>query len=314
VQTYVLEQDDYVITEAIQRELDRGGQVFVICNRISGIYKIAEHINKLVPDREILVGHGRMNEHALEDVMMNFMAGNGDILIATTIIENGIDIPNVNTVIILDADKFGLSQLYQLRGRVGRSNRLAYAYLMHRKDKVLSEVADKRLRAIREFTEFGAGFKIAMRDLEIRGAGNLLGTEQHGHIVNIGYELYCKLVEQAVRGLQGEFIPVKTIETVVDIRVEAYIPQTYIEDEVLKLEMYKKISGISTRHNMEEIRSELIDRFGDIPQETENLVRISLIQSLGQSLGMKRVTRHGGKTLEQMIDLLMLVKENENMV
>jgi transcription-repair coupling factor (superfamily II helicase) len=314
VQTYVLEQDDYVISEAIQREMDRGGQVFVICNRISGIYRVAEHINKLVPGREILVGHGRLNEHALEDVMMNFMAGNGDILIATTIIENGIDIPNVNTVVILDADKFGLSQLYQLRGRVGRSNRLAYAYLMHRKDKVLSEVADKRLRAIREFTEFGAGFKIAMRDLEIRGAGNLLGTEQHGHIVNIGYELYCKLVEQAVRGLQGEYIPTKMVETVVDIRVEAYIPPTYIEDEVLKLEMYKKISAVSSRQNMEEIRSELIDRFGEIPEETENLIRISLIQSLGQTLGMKRVTRHGGKTLDQMIDLLMLVKENESMI
>jgi transcription-repair coupling factor (superfamily II helicase) len=314
VQTYVLEQDDYVITEAIQREMDRGGQVFIICNRISGIYRVAEHINKLVPGREILVGHGRMNEHALEDVMMNFMAGNGDILIATTIIENGIDIPNVNTVVILDADKFGLSQLYQLRGRVGRSNRLAYAYLMHRKDKVLSEVADKRLRAIREFTEFGAGFKIAMRDLEIRGAGNLLGTEQHGHIVNIGYELYCKLVEQAVRGLQGEFIATKVVETVVDIRVEAYIPPTYVEDEVLKLEMYKKISAISSRQNMDEIRSELIDRFGEIPEETENLIRISLIQSLGQTLGMKRVTRHGGKSLDQMIDLLTLVIENENVV
>jgi len=250
----------------------------------------------------------------LEDVMMNFMAGNGDILIATTIIENGIDIPNVNTVIILDADKFGLSQLYQLRGRVGRSNRLAYAYLMHRKDKVLSEVADKRLRAIREFTEFGAGFKIAMRDLEIRGAGNLLGTEQHGHIVNIGYELYCKLVEQAVRGLQGDIVSAKSVETVVDIRVEAYIPPTYIDDEVLKLEMYKKISAIGSKQNMEEVRGELIDRFGDIPEETENLIRISLIQSLGQSLGMKRVTRQGGKTLDQMIDLLMLVKENESMV
>ncbi len=314
VQTYVLEQDDYVVQEAIERELDRGGQVFVICNRINGIYRVAEYINKLVPERNILVGHGRMNEHALEDVMMNFMAGNGDILIATTIIENGIDIPNVNTVIILDADKFGLSQLYQLRGRVGRSNRLAYAYLMHRKDKVLTEVADKRLRAIREFTEFGAGFKIAMRDLEIRGAGNLLGTEQHGHIVNVGYELYCKLVEQAVRALQGETISTKSVETVVDIRVEAYIPETYIEDEALKLEMYKKISSVADKESMAEIRNELIDRFGEIPEEIENLIKISLIQSLGQSLGMKRVTRHGGKTLDQMIDLLMLVKENESMI
>lgn len=314
VQTYVLEQDDHVVQEAIERELDRGGQVFIICNRINGIFRIAEYISKLVPGRRILVGHGRMNEHALEDVMMNFMAGNGDVLIATTIIENGIDIPNVNTVIILDADKFGLSQLYQLRGRVGRSNRLAYAYLMHKKDKVLTEVADKRLRAIREFTEFGAGFKIAMRDLEIRGAGNLLGTEQHGHIVNVGYELYCKLVEQAVRALQGGIVSARTVETVVDIRVEAYIPDSYIEDEAMKLEMYKKIASVTDRSEMEEVRSELMDRFGEIPGQTENLVRISLIQSLGQSLGMKRVTRRGGKTLDQMIDLLALVKSNESMV
>jgi len=314
VQTYVLEQDDYVVKEAIERELDRGGQVFVICNRINGIFRIADYINKLVPGRRVLVGHGRMNEHALEDVMMNFIAGNGDILIATTIIENGIDIPNVNTIIVLDADKFGLSQLYQLRGRVGRSNRLAYAYLMHKKDKVLTEVADKRLRAIREFTEFGAGFKIAMRDLEIRGAGNLLGTEQHGHIVNVGYELYCKLVEQAVRALQGQTVSTKAVETVVDIRVEAYIPDSYIEDEALKLEMYKKIASVANRTEMEEVRSELMDRFGEIPEQTENLIRISLIQSLGQSLGMKRVTRHGGKTLDQMIDLLTLVKSNESML
>jgi transcription-repair coupling factor (superfamily II helicase) len=313
VQTYVLEQDDDVIREAIQREVDRGGQVYVVCNRISGIYRIAEYLDRLVPGNRILVGHGRMNEQALEDVMMAFMDGKGDILVATTIIESGIDIPNVNTIIILDADKFGLSQLYQLRGRVGRSNRLAYAYLMHKKDKVLSEVAEKRLRAIREFTEFGAGFKIAMRDLEIRGAGNLLGTEQHGHLVNVGYELYCKMVDQAVRALQGG-AEAMADEAQVDIRVDAFIPSEYIEDEKLKLEMYKKIAAVGSRADAAEIREELIDRFGEVPPETENLILVSLIRALGQSLGMKKITRQGGRSLEQMVDLLMMVKEQGSMV
>ena len=201
VQTYVLEQDDGIMREAILRELDRGGQVFVIYNRVRGISQVADKITRLVPEAKIAVGHGRMNEQALEDVMLSFVNGESNVLVATTIVENGIDIQNANTLIVLDADRFGLAQLYQLRGRVGRSNRMAYAYLMYQKDKVLTEVAEKRLKAIREFTEFGAGFKVAMRDLEIRGAGNLLGSEQSGHMMNIGYELYCKLVDDAVRAM-----------------------------------------------------------------------------------------------------------------
>ena len=193
-----------LIRDAVEKELDRGGQVYIVFNRVKGINKLAAHIEELVPQAQVAVGHGQMNEHHLEDVIMGFVQGETNVLVATTIIESGIDIPNVNTMLILDADRFGLSQLYQLRGRVGRSNRMAYAYLMFQKDKSLSEVAGKRLRAIKEFTEFGAGFKVAMRDLEIRGAGNLLGTEQHGHMMNIGYELYCKLVDDAVRALGGE--------------------------------------------------------------------------------------------------------------
>ena len=244
VQTYVLEQDDEIIKDVILRELDRDGQVYVVYNRVKGIYKIASHIAQLVPEATVAVGHGQMNEKMLEDVMIDFVNHESNILVSTTIIESGIDIPNVNTIIILDADRFGLSQLYQLRGRVGRSNRMAYAYLFYQKDKVLSELAEKRLKAIKEFTEFGAGFHIAMRDLEIRGAGNLLGTEQHGHIMNIGYELYCKLVDDAVRALGGEIVNPDRVETSIEIDVPAYIPATYVSDELLKLQMYKKIAAI----------------------------------------------------------------------
>ena len=198
-----MEQDDLMVADAIRRELGRGGQVYVVYNRVNGIQSVARKIRDLVPEAKVIVGHGQMGERELEDVMMNFLEGEFNVLVATTIIESGLDIPNVNTMIILDADRFGLSQLYQLRGRVGRSNRMAYAYLVYKKDKVLSEVAEKRLRAIKEFTEFGAGFRVAMRDLELRGAGNILGVEQSGHMLSIGYELYCKLVEETVRELQG---------------------------------------------------------------------------------------------------------------
>jgi transcription-repair coupling factor (superfamily II helicase) len=227
--------------------------------------------------------------------MMDFINGDIDILVATTIIESGIDIPNVNTEIIIDADKFGVSQLYQLRGRVGRSNRLAYAYLMHKKDKVLSEVAQQRLRAIRDFTEFGAGFKIAMRDLEIRGAGNILGQEQSGHLVNIGYELYCKLVDDAVRALNGEATDTKRHEANIDINMSAYIPDSYISDEVLKLSMYKKIAAVETAEDEEEIRNELIDRFGDIPKATEDLIKVARLRSLAESIGLIKVTVRGNR-------------------
>ena len=289
VQTYVLEQDDELMRDAIQRELERGGQVYVVYNRVRGIHKIAAQISQLVPDASIAVGHGQMNEKQLEDVMIDFVNNEYNILVATTIIESGIDIPNVNTIIILDADRFGLSQLYQLRGRVGRSNRLAYAYLMYQRDKVLSEQAEKRLRAIKEFTEFGAGFRIAMRDLEIRGAGNLLGTEQHGHMMMIGYELYCKLVDDAVRALGGEVVNPDREETSIEIDVAAYIPDTYISDELLKLQMYKKIASIHDDDDMTEIIDELLDRFGEIPKETMNLVKVSYIKTMAEKSGIIRI-------------------------
>jgi transcription-repair coupling factor (superfamily II helicase) len=289
VQTYVLEQDEELIRDVIQRELDRDGQVYIVYNRVRGIYKIASQITALVPDAVVAVGHGQMNEKQLEDVMIDFVNHESNVLIATTIIESGIDIPNVNTIIILDADRFGLSQLYQLRGRVGRSTRMAYAYLMYQKDKVLTEVAEKRLRAIKEFTEFGAGFHIAMRDLEIRGAGNLLGTEQHGHMMNIGYELYCKLVDDAVRALGGEIVNPDREETSIEIEVPAYIPDSYISDEILKLQMYKKIAAIRDDEDEAEVIDELIDRFGELPSEVENLVKVSHIRAMAEKSGITRV-------------------------
>ncbi len=297
VQTYVLEQDDSMIREIINRELDRGGQVFVVYNRVRGINKIADTIRSLVPDAKVAVGHGQMNEHALEDVMLGFINGESNVLVATTIIESGIDISNANTMIILEADKYGLSQLYQLRGRVGRSNRMAYAYLMYQKDKVLTEIAEKRLKAVREFTEFGSGFKVAMRDLEIRGAGNLLGSEQSGHMMNIGYELYCKLVDDAVRSLQGEIINENKEEIVVELMVTANIPGWYIENEVLKLQMYKKIASVRKEDDEDEMIDELLDRFGDVPRETLNLIRISRIRSLAEELAVTKIYEQQGKII-----------------
>lgn len=297
VQTYVLEQEDILMRDAIEKELDRGGQVYVVYNRVKGINKIAAHIEELVPQARVAVGHGQMNEHHLEDVIMDFVEGENNVLVATTIIESGIDIPNVNTMLVLDADRFGLSQLYQLRGRVGRSNKMAYAYLMFQKDKSLSEVAEKRLKAIKEFTEFGAGFKVAMRDLEIRGAGNLLGTDQHGHMMNMGYELYCKLVDDAVRALGGEVVNPDREEASIELNVTALIPERYISDEVLKLQMYKKIAAVASADDEEEIIDELIDRFGEIPRDTMNLIMISRIRSMAEKLCITRIHEEGNKVL-----------------
>lgn len=289
VQTYVLEQDEELIRDVVQRELDRDGQVYIVYNRVRGIYKIASMISDLIPEAVVSVGHGQMNEKQLEDVMIGFVNNESNVLVSTTIIESGIDIPNVNTIIILDADRFGLSQLYQLRGRVGRSTRMAYAYLMYQRDKVLTEVAEKRLRAIKEFTEFGAGFHIAMKDLEIRGAGNLLGTEQHGHMMNIGYELYCKLVDDAVRALEGEIVNPDREETSIELDVPAYIPESYISDELLKLHMYKRIAAIKDDEDEAEVIDELIDRFGEPPREVENLVKVSHIRAMAEKAGMTRI-------------------------
>ncbi|MCR5482288.1 MAG: transcription-repair coupling factor [Clostridia bacterium] len=297
VQTYVLEQDDELIKEALERELARGGQAFIVYNRVKGIRQVAEKIEELVPEANVAVGHGQMDEHSLENVMLSFINGETNVLVATTIVESGLDIPSANTMIVLDADCYGLSQLYQLRGRVGRSNKIAYTYLMYRKDKILSEVAEKRLRAIREFTEFGAGFRVAMKDLEIRGAGNLLGTAQSGHMMNIGYELYCKLVDDAVRALKGEIVNPDSEEALIEIGVTAYIPDRYISDEALKLQMYKKIAAIRNSGDEEEAVDELIDRFGEIPVETMNLLKVSRIRALAGKNCITRIYEAANKVM-----------------
>ena len=301
VQTYVLEQDDALVREIIMREVDRGGQVFVVFNRVRGINQIADGLRQLCPEARVAVAHGQMAEGRLEDIMVAFTEHEYDVLVATTIIESGIDVPNANTLIILDADNFGLAQLYQLKGRVGRSNRAAYAYFMYKKDKVLSEVAVKRLRAIKEFTEFGSGFRIAMKDLELRGAGNLLGTEQSGHMMQIGYELYCKLIDEAVRKLRGQKVTDTEMEVAIEIKVDAYISSEYIQDETLKLDMYKRISEIKSVSDMSDVTDELIDRFGDIPPETESLMQVALIQAGCRLAGIKRVALSEGKVMFEFV-------------
>jgi transcription-repair coupling factor (superfamily II helicase) len=265
---------------------------------------MARKIRDLVPEARVSVGHGQMSERELEDVMMNFVNHESNVLVATTIIESGLDIPNVNTIIIMDADRFGLSQLYQLRGRVGRSNRMAYAYLLYKKDKVLSEIAEKRLRAIREFTEFGAGFRVAMRDLELRGAGNILGIEQSGHMLSIGYELYCRMVDEAVRELKGEALPKDSLnaDSSVELAVAAFLPERYIADEITRLEMYKRISSIYSEDDRSEVTDELIDRFGDIPRETENLLDIAMIRNKASRCGVSKV-------MQQRSDVVLLFEE-----
>lgn len=297
VQTYVMEQDDFVIREAIEKELARGGQVYVLYNRVESINRVASDIEALVPDAEVVVGHGKMREKQLENIIIDFSEGEYNVLVATTIIESGIDIPNVNTMIVLDADRFGLAQLHQLRGRVGRSGRMAYAYLMYTKDRNLSEIAEKRLRAIREFTEFGSGFRIAMKDLELRGAGNILGTEQSGHMLSIGYELYCKMLEEAVDAAKGKETLPQAEETAFSLAIPAVIPKRYIENEVLRLQMYKKIAMIESDEEEAEIVDELLDRFGDIPKDTMNLVKISKIRAMAGRLGVKEITQQGYKII-----------------
>ncbi len=290
VQTYVVEFNEQMIRDAILKEVGRGGQVYFVYNRVETIDKITSTLRKLVPEAKFAIGHGQMSERELEKVMVSFLEKEVDVLVCTTIIETGLDIPNVNTIIIHDADKMGLSQLYQLRGRVGRSNRIAYGYFTYEKNKVLSEVAEKRLRAIKEFTEFGSGFKIAMRDLEIRGAGNLLGLEQHGHIEAIGYDLYVKFLNESIRRLKGEKVE-EHIDTTVDIKVDGYIKSRYIEDEEQKIEVYKKIASISNMEDYRELLDELIDRFGDLPKEVENLMDISYIRYLGSKNNIKNITQ-----------------------
>ncbi len=280
IQTYVMEYNDEMVREAVNRELARDGQVYYVYNRVKDIDEIAAHVQELVPDAVVVYAHGQMPEHKLEKIMFDFINGEIDVLVSTTIIETGLDIANANTMIIHDADRMGLSQLYQLRGRVGRSSRTSYAFLMYKRDKLLKEEAEKRLQAIREFTELGSGIKIAMRDLEIRGAGNVLGAEQHGHMEAVGYDLYCKLLNQAVQAIRGQRAEEENFESVVECDIDAYIPASYIKNEYQKLDIYKRISGIENEEEYLDMQDELLDRFGDIPRAVENLLVVASLKAL----------------------------------
>ena len=279
IQTYVLEYNEELIREAIVRELARKGQVFYVYNRVNNIADIAAKIQSLVPEANVAFAHGQMKETELEKIMYDFVDGEIDVLVATTIIETGLDISNVNTIMIHDSDNMGLSQLYQLRGRVGRSNRTAYAFLLYKRDKMLKEVAEKRLQAIREFTDLGSGFKIAMRDLEIRGAGNMLGVSQHGHMAAVGYDLYCKMLNEAVKNLKGGVQETPDFVTSIELDVDAFIPQSFIMNETQKLEIYKRIAGIESENEAQDMKEELMDRFGALPKSVMNLLRIALIRA-----------------------------------
>lgn len=290
VQTFVMDYNEQVVCDAIKKELARGGQVYYLYNKVKSIYHVAERIKELVPEANIGVGHGQMSEAALEDVMYDVVCGNINVLVCTTIIETGLDISNVNTIIIEDADKMGLAQLYQLRGRVGRSNKMAYAYLTYRRDKSLSEVAQKRLSAIREFTEFGSGFKIAMRDLQIRGAGNILGSQQHGHIDAVGYDMYYKILQEAVDELNG-VAPKEEINCLIELDVDAHIPESYISNQEQRIDAYKKIASIEDEADYYDIIDELTDRYGDIPKSAMNVITIAAIKAEAIAQGIFEISQ-----------------------
>ncbi|WP_036606812.1 transcription-repair coupling factor [Oribacterium sp. P6A1] len=294
IQTYVMEYNDELIREAISRELSRNGQVYYVYNRVNNIADVAAHIQKLCPDVRIAYAHGQMSESQLEDIMLQFINGEIDVLVSTTIIETGLDIPNANTMIIQDAERMGLSQLYQLRGRVGRSSRTAYAFLMYRRGKMLSEESEKRLKAIKEFTQLGSGIRIAMRDLEIRGAGNVLGAEQHGHMEAVGYDLYCKLLNTAVLQEKGEAEEIPEFDTQINCDIDAFIPDSYISNEAQKLDTYKRISSITGDEDYSDMQDELIDRFGELPLECENLLHIARLKALAHQCYVTEVNIQRG--------------------
>ncbi|MRH44989.1 transcription-repair coupling factor [Aquibacillus halophilus] len=297
IQTYVLEYNPVFLREAIEREMARGGQTFFLYNRVDNIERMAQEISALVDDARVAFAHGQMNESELENVMFSFLEGEYDVLVSTTIIETGVDIPNVNTLIVYNADRMGLSQLYQLRGRVGRSNRVAYAYFTYQKDKVLTEVAEKRLQAIKEFTELGSGFKIAMRDLSIRGAGNLLGSQQHGFIDSVGFDMYSQMLTEAIEARkEGKDSEVsKPFEVELDLKLDAYIPNSYIDDEKQKIEMYKRFQAITTQEDVHDLRDELIDRFGDYPDEVTNLFHVSSIKVFAKQHRVESISEKNNK-------------------
>ena len=319
IQTYVMEYNEEMVREAISRELARGGQVYYVYNRVNTIVETANKIASLVPEARVAFAHGQMKERELEKIMYDFINGEIDVLVSTTIIETGLDISNVNTMIIHDADNLGLSQLYQLRGRVGRSNRTAYAFLMYRRNKMLREVAEKRLHAIREFTDLGSGFKIAMRDLEIRGAGNLLGAEQHGHMEAVGYDLYCKMLNESVKELKGETQPEEEFDTVIDLDIDAFIPERYIKNEFQKLDVYKRIATIESEEEYDDMLEELIDRFGEPPKAVQNLLAVANLKAMAHRAWLTEIAQKGDQIRFTMFErakadpagIELLVKESK---
>ncbi len=304
IQTYVMEYNPVFIREAIEREMARDGQVFFLYNKVENIERKAQEIAALVDDARVAFAHGQMNESELESVMLAFLEGEYDVLVSTTIIETGVDIPNVNTLIVDNADRMGLSQLYQLRGRVGRSNRVAYAYFTYQQDKVLTEVAEKRLQAIKEFTELGSGFKIAMRDLSIRGAGNLLGSQQHGFIDSVGFDMYSQMLTEAVEarkaGKPAEEI--KPFEVELDLDINAYIPESYINDEKQKIDMYKRFQSCTSQEEIHDLREELIDRFGDYPEEVGNLFHVTSLKMYAKREKIESISE---KKKKQRMEILV---------
>jgi len=319
VQTYVLEYDKEVIREAITKELERKGQVFYLFNNVERIMQKADEIANLIPEAKVTYAHGQMTGHEIEDIMEEFVEGKTDVLICTTILESGIDIPNANTIIVENADRMGLAQLYQIRGRVGRSDRQGYAYITYKRDKLLSEVADKRLKAIKEFTEFGSGFKIAMRDLEIRGAGSLLGEIQHGHLEQVGYDTYCNLLDEVIKEIQGEIVTPE-IDVQIDLDATCYIPDTYISDSSQKIEMYQNIALCKNEEDIQNVIDEMIDRFGNMPKEIENLIEIARIKNLCKKLKISKVQGKRNFVVfifepgEINIDINELVKRYKNRI
>ncbi|MDB4868993.1 MAG: mfd [Cohnella sp.] len=306
VQTYVVEHSQTLMREAIEREMAREGQVYYLFNRVQGIHQMAEQISALVPDARVAVGHGQMSEQELERTILDFLDGEYDVLVSTSIIETGVDIPNVNTLIVHDADKMGLSQLYQLRGRVGRSNRIAYAYFTYQREKVLSEVAEKRLQSIKEFTELGSGFKIAMRDLSIRGAGNLLGAEQHGFIASVGFDLYSQMLAEEIKNRKSEYggapVPVQPTNTQLDLGVDAYLPPEYIYDSIQKIEIYKKVAASSSLEDVSDLLEELTDRFGDPPKAVLNLLAVARLRVYGRRYGVESIVNRGEEIMMKFED------------
>ena len=318
VQTYVLEYDEEVIKESITRELERNGQVFYIFNNVEKIAAKADEISELVPEANVAFAHGRMTGKEIEEIMQEFVEQKVNVLVCTTILESGIDIPNANTIIVENADRMGLAQLYQIRGRVGRSDRQGYAYITYKRDKLLSEEADKRLKAIKEFTEFGSGFKIAMRDLEIRGAGSLLGEIQHGHLEQVGYDTYCNLLDEVIKEMKGIKIQEET-ELQIDLDVTSYIPDEYISDSAQKIEVYQNIALCKNEEDIQDITDEIIDRYGNISKEIENLLKIAKIKVLSKNLGLEKISSKNSSVLfifghECDIDINELVKKYQDKV